>query len=131
MKCLDTTFLIDILHNEEGAVKKASSLKDEQFMTTSINIFEMCVGIFKRKEDGGKEFEQFRELINAIEVHNIDVDSAVLAGMTSGNLLRQGKTVSGMDCLIGGAMLAKGCNTIVTRDATHFQRMKGIKVETY
>ncbi|MFH1916207.1 MAG: type II toxin-antitoxin system VapC family toxin [Nanoarchaeota archaeon] len=131
MKCLDTTFLIDLLHNEQGATKKVLAIKNEELTTTSINLFEVCVGIFRRKENPEKAFEEFRQLIGALEILPVDVDSAVLAGMTSGNLLRQGKEISGMDCLIAGAMLAKNCKTIVTRDTEHFQRMKGIRVETY
>lgn len=131
MRCLDTAFLIDLMHNDTDAAKKAATIKDDQLMTTSINIFEICVGIFKKNEAGGKEFEEFRKLIGAMDIIPVDVDAGVLAGMTSGNLIREGKTISGMDCLIAGAMLSRKCKTIVTRDKTHFQRMKGIHVETY
>jgi predicted nucleic acid-binding protein len=132
MKCLDTTFLIDLLHREKDAVKKADAIKHEDLVTTSANIFEVSVGIFRKKDsEANKAFEQFRQVIGALEILPVDVDAAVLAGMTQGNLIKQGKEVNSLDCLIAGAMIAKNCRTIVTRDKTHFQRMKGIQVETY
>jgi tRNA(fMet)-specific endonuclease VapC len=129
MKCLDTTFLIDLLKKDKDALKKAAAIQHEELMTTSINVFEVCAGIFRR--NGEKEFELFRDLLGATDICPVDTDAAVLAGMMSGQLTRAGKQVQNADCLVAGAMLAKKCTTIITRDVEHFSRMKGIKVETY
>jgi predicted nucleic acid-binding protein len=41
MKCVDTTFLIDLLRNDEGAVEKAKELDEfGETITTEINVFE-------------------------------------------------------------------------------------------
>ena len=43
MRCLDTTFLIDFLKNDKSAVNKASEIKEDALVTTSINIFEVLL----------------------------------------------------------------------------------------
>ena len=51
MKCLDATFLIDFLRNDRSAINKALEIKEEVLVTTSINIFEVLLGIYRKKKD--------------------------------------------------------------------------------
>ena len=55
----------------------------------------------------------------------------VRAAEISGTLMRKGETIDDCDCLIAGIALSKGVKTIITRNKKHFNKIKGIKVETY
>ena len=131
MRCLDATFLIDFLKNDKSAVDKASEIKEDALVTTSINIFEVLLGIYRKKEPARDEMEKFIRLISNFDILNFDMESSFTASKITADLIRQGREIDAMDCLTAGAMLSKNCNTIVTRNKEHFQRIKGIKVEGY
>lgn len=131
MKCLDTTFLVDFLRNNREAINKAVEIKDDILLTTSINIFEVLLGVYRKKEISRDEIESLRKLIDNFDVLYFDIESSFIASKITAELIKQGKEIDAMDCLIAGTMLSKKCNTIVTRNAEHFRRIKGIKVEVY
>ena len=62
MKCLDTTFLIDFLKNDRRAINKALEIKDQSLFTTSVNVFEVLLGIYRKKTATESEFEQFKKI---------------------------------------------------------------------
>lgn len=131
MKCLDTTFLIDFLKNDKSAVEKALELKDEEIFTTSINVFEVLLGIYRRKAGQQVELENFKKLIGNFDVLHFDARSSFIASKITADLISEGREINAMDCLVAGTMLSKNCRNIVTRDKEHFQRIKGIRVEGY
>ena len=131
MRCLDTTFLIDFLKNDKSAVDKASEIKEDALVTTSINIFEVLLGIYRKNEPSRDEMEKFIRLISNFDILHFDMESSFTASKITADLIRQGREIDAMDCLTAGAMLSKNCNTIVTRNKEHFQRIKGVKVEGY
>ena len=131
MKCLDTTFLIDFLRNDRGAINKALEIKEEVIVTTSINIFEVLLGIYRKKKNTEAELEQFKKLISKLDVLYFDIESSFIASKITADLISEGKEIDAMDCLTAGAMLSKNCNSIVTRNKEHFQRIKGIRIEGY
>lgn len=131
MKCLDTTFLVDFLRNDKSAIDKALEIKDDFLVTTSINIFEVLLGIYRKKEISEADLEKFKKLIANFDVLHFDIDSSFIASKLAADLIKQGREIDAMDCLTAGVMLSKNCNTIVTRNKEHFQRIKGIKVESY
>jgi predicted nucleic acid-binding protein len=56
MKCVDTTFLIDLLRDDEGAVEKAEELDEfGETITTEINVFELVFGIQRSKSVNHKK----------------------------------------------------------------------------
>ena len=131
MKCLDTTFLIDFLKNDVGAINKALEIKDEALATTTINIFEVLLGVHRKKHVAEGEVEKFKKLIGNFDIFYFDIESSFLASKITADLISQGKEINAMDCLVAGTMISKNCHNIVTRDKEHFQRIKGIKVEGY
>ena len=58
--------------------------------------------------------------------------AAALKGAAIVSLLRsQGQDIGALDVLIAAIALTHGVDTIVTKDAAHFRRVPGIRVETY
>ena len=131
MKCLDSTFLVDFLRNDKSAINKALEIKEEALVTTSVNIFEVLLGIYRKKKNSEAELEQFKKLISKLDVLYFDTESSFISSRITADLISEGKEINAMDCLTAGAMLSKNCNAIVTRNKEHFQRIKGITVEGY
>ncbi len=132
MRLLDTTFLIDFLNNDLGAINKAKDIENEKIFTTEINIFEVLFGIYKRKDiDLNKEILIFNDFINILNVLPLAGESTFKSAKMAVELEKKGSKIQTTDCLTAGIALANGINTIVTRNKQHFERIKGIKVEGY
>ena len=132
MKCLDTTFIIDFLRNDEGAISRAALIEEtEGLVITSINIFEVLVGIEAMREGKERRKDKIEQFISRVEVLPFDVESARRASRVADELIKNGKTINVEDSLVAGAMISSGCNVIITRDAEHFSRISEIEVEGY
>ncbi|MBI2542146.1 PIN domain-containing protein [Candidatus Woesearchaeota archaeon] len=119
------------MKNDKDAIEKVKEIKDSVLITTTINIFEVLLGIHRKKHTTEAELEKFKKLIGNIDILHFDLESSFLASKITADLINQGKEINAMDCLVAGAMMSKNCYSIVTRDKEHFQRIKGIKVEGY
>ena len=131
MKFLDTTFLIDFLKGNKDAREKAHELRDQDLATTSQNIFEVLVGIHRKKSPSSSELDSFEKMLGSINVFDFDIGSSHSASKIAADLINQGKEIDIIDCLVAGTVLSKNHDTIVTRDMNHFSRIKEIKVEKY
>ncbi len=127
MKLLDTTFLIDLAN---GVPETRAYLTEQQLLTTQINMFEFIRGLFIRKISGMK-YLQIMELFETIRVLQLDDNGMIRSAEISADLFKRGMPIDDGDCLTAGIALSRGINTVVTRNADHFKRIKGIKVEKY
>ena len=133
MKCIDTTFIIDLLHGNRNALKKAIELEEEDnVLTTEICVFEIYYGIFRKKGINiNNHIKKVNKLLDKLEVLPLDRKSSIKAAEIAGELAKNGLEIGSHDCMIAGITLANGCNTIVTENIEHFERIKDITVETY
>ncbi len=131
MKLLDTTFLIDFLKNDAGAIKKARESYNERLFTTEINVYEVVLGIYSLRGDFAKELNKAEGLFQSLNLLDLNHQSALSAAKIFGTLTREGSMIDHNDCLTAGIALANDVTTIITRNKEHFSRIKGIKVEMY
>ena len=132
MKCLDTSFLIDLLRGDAGAVKKASGLDEVgPNATTEINVFELVYGIHRGKLTARRvRLAKAERLFSRLITLPLNHEAALKAGEVLGVLAREGKEVSVLDGLAASIALVHGCEAIVTRNVEHFKNMP-IQIETY
>jgi predicted nucleic acid-binding protein len=132
-KCVDTTFLIDLLRDEEGAVEKAEELDEfGETVTTEINVFEVVFGIYlSRSVNRKKRLKEVEMLFDRLNIFPFDHASAIKAGEILGELVRKGMGIDSLDGMVAAIALTQGCNVIVTRNVKHFERIEGIEVEEY
>ncbi len=132
MKCLDTSFLIDMLRNDAGAVKKARELDEAgPSATTEVNVFELVYGVHRGKlADRRARLAQLERLLSRLITLPLNHEAALKAGEVLGKLAREGKEVSTLDGLAASIALTHGCEAIVTRDVGHFKNMP-IQIEIY
>ena len=132
MRCVDTTFLIDLLRNDPKAVDKSQELESDPIVyTTEANVFEVVSGIFAQATNKEKALHDAEQLFHTLRILPIDHLSAVTSGKISGFLMQKGIEIDPVDCLIAGTLLINGCTSIITRNVRHFSRIPGLKVESY
>ena len=133
MILLDTTFLIDLLKERKNAVDRAKELVViDKLATTNINVYELLLGVYSNKNvDHKKRVQDVENLLDKLEVLTLDKQSAMNSAKIGGELASRGQIIGDTDNMIAGIALSNGINTIVTRDKEHFERIKGINVESY
>lgn len=127
---LDTSFLIDLMDGDEGAVEKARKLEQVlvQQCLSSMTLFELYYGI-ARAIDAEAEREQVEHVLAAKPIH--PADSAVMqkAGRRAGELPNDGTSVEDGDVII--AVTAHILDEpVLTRNHGDFDRL-AVDIEPY
>ena len=131
MKGVDTTFLIHLLRSDVGALSKALQLDREPIVfTAEASVYEIISGI-EKAGDVAHSLHDIEKLLSRMTVLPLDHKASIKAGLLYRELAQKGRMIDDIDCLIAGTLLANGCNTIITRNKKHFERIAGLAVEEY
>ncbi len=129
MKCLDTTFLIDVVEDPEEARATAEELEDrgETLATTVFNAWEALLGAHsvRDREQGRRLLEHYARVLSRLSLLPMSPDDAAKAAEIGGELRRRGQDV-GADALTAAIALRAGCDGIVTRNVAHFRRIEAL-----
>jgi hypothetical protein len=127
---LDTTFLIDLMNGDYGAVEKARELESDlvQQRLSSMTLFELYYGA-ARSNQSEAEREKIESVLASKPVY--PADSAVMrkAGRLSGELMNDGNAVDDGDVIIGATADVLE-EPVLTRNVDDFEHL-GVDVETY
>jgi predicted nucleic acid-binding protein len=128
MRCLDASYLIDLVKGEPDAVAKARTLDEasEEVYIAAPALTEVLQGAYFK---GGSTLRETLDILASATVLDIDARVADEAGRIGADLLRRGTTVATVDLLIAATAKVNGC-VLVTRDAA-FTRIPNLAVETY
>ena len=132
MKLSDSTFIIDLLHDDKGARKKIESEEKEKLFFTDLTVYEVALGIHhleKIKRD--KSLVVFQELLLSLNCLTLSTEASFKAAEVKSTLMKKGITIDDMDCLIAAIGILNNINTIITRNVKHFSSIEKIKVESY
>lgn len=135
MKCLDTTYFIDLIRRP-SAIRDITMKLDEEdrCATTVFNVYEALFGSYAIDEAKGENIrEKISKAANRLEVLEFRYVDALKASEIDGTLLRKGKKV-GADAITAAIAINNGCEAVVTRNKKHFGWIKdltGLEVETY
>ena len=131
MVCLETTFLVDFLRGKEEAESVFNDLVDKrsQITITSPSLMEIMSGAHNNQKK--EELRKIEEVIlSKVIILNLDKESAILAGEIDSELTLSGDSIGTTDIMIGA--IAKHNNeTLITRNKKHFERINGLKIESY
>ncbi|MGQ9721551.1 MAG: type II toxin-antitoxin system VapC family toxin [Candidatus Jordarchaeum sp.] len=136
MKCIDTTYFVDLIRRPSTIRKLTTKLDDEGVhATTALNVYEALFGAYAVKDDEKREkiINKLRGALERLEVLSFRYSDAVLAAKIAGELARDGKRV-GVDAVVAAIAINNGCRAIVTKNEKHFiwiMEITGLKVETY
>lgn len=127
---LDTSFLIDLMDGDEGAVEKARELESDlvQQRLSAMTLFELYYGIV-RATDSEAEQETTEDVLASKPIHPADTAVMRKAGRLSGELRNDGSPVGDGDVIIGATADVVE-EPILTRNVDDFERLD-VEVETY
>lgn len=128
MKCVDSSFLIDLLRGAPAASAKAEELQRVQ---ASLLVPAPCVTEILRGAHlvGGTPLQRTEELIEQLELLPFDASIAKEAGTLSAGLTRRGTPIGFADLIVAATAIHHRA-VLVTRDAD-FVRVPNLTVETY
>ncbi len=128
MRCLDASFVIDLVKGDASAVRKAKALDDasERLAIPAPALAEVLVGAYFR---GGPVLRKTLELLTGLEILPVDEAAADEAGRIGAELLRRGIALPTVDLLIA-AVTKLNRRILVTRDEA-FARIPDLAVEAY
>jgi hypothetical protein len=126
--CLDTSFLIDFLRGDDGAVSRARQLEDlnERKYVPAPAAYELLEGALNR---GGHHISKALALLDTLEVISTDLNIASEAARIGSEGRKLGYTIVGVDVLFAATARANNL-VLLTRD-TAFNHVHGLAVEHY
>lgn len=128
MRCVDTTFCVDLSKGVPAAVARAEELDriHERIGIPAPALAEFLIGGFAK---GGRRLESAVDLISRMEVLPVDEEVALEAARIGGQAVREGRPVGTIDLLIAATARTRHC-AIITRDQD-FSGIPGLSIETY
>jgi predicted nucleic acid-binding protein len=127
---LDTTYLIDLMNGDEGAVEKARELEENlvQQRLSAITLFELYHGV-ARSTKTEAERRKVENVLASKPVHPADATVMQKAGRLSGELMNEGDAVADGDVIIGATAEVVD-ESVLTRNEDDFDRL-GVPIQTY
>ena len=127
---LDTNICIYLIKNRPPEVKKYfENLAVGEVGLSTISFAELQYGVAKSKaaEKNARALEAF---ILPLEILPFDSEAAAVYGRLGAALERQGRVIGSLDLLIAAQALA-GDLTLITHNLKEFDRVPGLKCETW
>jgi hypothetical protein len=127
---LDTSFLIDLMRGDEGAIERARQLEADlvQQRLAAMTLFELYYGV-ARSDQPAAERERVEEVLATKPIHPSDTAVMRKAGRLAGELANDGRPVDDGDVIIGATATVVD-EPVLTRNVEDFERL-GVEVETY
>lgn len=127
---LETTFVIDFLKGRKDATSKMEALSDENISVevASPTVFELYGGLIHLGK-GEKEQQKIVSFLKGFAIYPLDSESAKIAGLIDGKLMKSGLMVDAEDSMIAGIAISNN-KKLITRDE-HFKRIEELKIESY
>jgi len=130
MICLDTDFLIALLHGIPAAVEKAKELDatGEVKCTTPVNMFELYLGAYL-SERASENVKAVGGLLSSLVQLTYDEEAARTAGELGAELQSKRVPVKLGDLMTAAIAKRYDC-PIMTRDK-HFSQIKALEVKSW
>ena len=135
MRLFDTTYIIDLVNDDNGAKALAERIDDERgFNAVSVvTAHEYLRGVyylFSNSKVLRAKVERAESELQHFEIIPYSYDSAKIAASLEAELARKGIVIGMADTIIAATALHLGF-TVVTRNQEHFKRIPKIAIETY
>lgn len=127
----DTSFVIDLMLNDEGAVSKAKELAQGSIpvIIGTPTLFELYVGVGLSVKSES-EVEKIRDTIGSLTLAPLDAASASRAGLIYAGKTRASAKIDPEDAMLAGIAIEIN-HPVLTRNKKHFSGIPGLRVEEY
>lgn len=127
MKCIDTTFLIDLRRNNQNLIPIIKELdKEGVHGIPSIVMHEFLVGGLGSKNKN--ELLIRKEILSRFIILPFNENSASVSANLEYRQRIDGKFIGTADTFIAATMISHNIDAILTRNVKHFEDIKEIKV---
>ena len=130
MAILESSFLIDVMRNNQQALEILDSLEQQEpeLLVATPSVMELWIGaLLSTRPDSEKR--KVEELLDNLEKAPLDAPSAKRSAEVWAELSQRGVAIEAIDTMIAGIALSRG-EKVVTRDE-HYARIPGLKVLKY
>jgi tRNA(fMet)-specific endonuclease VapC len=128
IRMLDTDSVSFALRGEGRVAERIRSQLPSQIAVSSITAAELWFGVERRRSD------RLRRLVgtflDAVSVRAFDATAAQHYGRLAASLRGSGRPIGIADTMIAAHALAGGF-VLVTHNATHFHRIRGLRIEDW
>jgi tRNA(fMet)-specific endonuclease VapC len=126
---LDTDTLIYVFKRAGNCLARLASQNDSDIAISTINLFELEYGM--GKSDNRIKMDSYVDsLCRRYAVLDFDRAASLRAGIIRAMLHTSGTPIGPYDVQMAGIALSKNL-TIVTRNTREFERVPGLRVETW
>ncbi len=136
LELFDTTYLIDLINSDSGALKKAEEIDREGTppALSVISMHEYLLGVYLKYYDQKTTFKSrltsARQDISRFEILPLTQEIVETSAMIHSDLIRQGKVIGINDIYIAATAMQYNIE-LFTRNTAHFDRIRGLKLRTY
>lgn len=127
---IDTSAIIDLFKSEKPLINLLKDI-DNKLVSTIINYQEIMFGLDLSNIKHEIEKDYYESLFEDIKLVFLTKQASQRASEILGNLKKKGKMIDDFDCMIAGILLSNGVDKIITKNAKHFENIKGLKVISY
>ncbi|TLX99763.1 MAG: PIN domain-containing protein [Thaumarchaeota archaeon] len=135
LRLFDTTFVVDLVNDDPGAVRLAKAVDEESSLAalSVVSVHEYLFGVHFRylrdKTLSGRLSSARRDLAR-FEIIPLTQDVVELSAGVHAELARAGRLIGINDVYIAATALKFGM-TVVSRNEAHFGRVKSLRTESY
>jgi tRNA(fMet)-specific endonuclease VapC len=129
-RMLDTNICIHaIRRNAPEVLRRLERIRPQDVAISSVVAAELWTGVMKSSERQRNE-AALTEFLAFVEVLDWPVEAARVYGEIRAELEAKGRPIGAMDLLIAAHAVHEQA-TLVTRNSGEFQRVRGLKVESW
>lgn len=127
----DTSFIIDVMMNDRGAIEKAKELTDATvpLAVGTPTVFELYVGVGLSVRSS-EEREKILGVLKSLTQLPLDTPSATRAGLVYAGKAKEGSKIDPADAMIAGIAI-ENHQHILTRNRRDFAGIPDLIVENY
>jgi tRNA(fMet)-specific endonuclease VapC len=128
---LDTSFLIDVQNGVDAATEKAREIESNgrPRRIPHVVLYELYIGVGKGVQSDENR-ERIESVVSSIPLEPTTPSIARRAGRIEGELQAEGEAIGAVDALVAGTALDYD-ESVVTADTDDFERISGLRLQTY
>ena len=125
---LDTDWVIHYLNEHQGIVQRLDTLLDDGLGLSIISLAELYEGVYYSRDPEGDE-QDLNDFLRGLTILGIDETVCKIFGRQRGRLRAEGLLIGDTDLLIAATALQYHL-TLLSNNRRHFERIKGLRIES-